>query len=308
MSENNNKPDLLSNFNKLLSGYNRGTVESGFSIDSKPEFKIIYDYLNKNGFSSNLFLYNLETLEICKRPSSSSQGVNYNYSFVSHAGYSPSKNRIEYDDWNYIIHELYHVASSKGRGTYLTGVQTFDKKESKKCATALNEGITDYLTMETDHNYIIKYPLEEFVVRNIVNIYGCDKLKPYFHANGENFIEQFGTQQEDIILIIKSLDNYVRQFEEIAINLQTLPDYEKISNFQNVVRGILNFLRTKINENNVINDEKFKEMVIELFNQKSMDEVKTLLTYFNTDNFIIADDLIISPLEFEPSQDTKTKS
>lgn len=265
-------------------------IGEGFTINDKEEFKKVYNFLVNNGFNTSYYIENLKTLKLYKLP----QTTNEKDAINVPAYYNHRKNLLEYTNEEFLGHELLHVASSKNKEK--TGIVFIDNQNKLK-AISLNEGISDYLQKNMFPEYVLCYPLQAYVTEILVEIYGKEILKPYFYADDKLFLSQFNAADKDfIVTLIQNLDNYKIMLEEVGIlfNNNHLPNKNDIQQIKNNIKRIIIHLKKQAYLSKKIDMAVFNKKFIELFSEKEMYLLTSLITDFSLKDFIIDEDIKIS--------------
>ncbi len=129
------------------------------------------------------------------------------------AEYLYEENKIRYSNASSLVHELFHVASSKDR-TYCGSVSLFGGK------TALNEGFAEYFTSLVDGGDSSYYPIEKTAVAMLVYTYGVEMFKEFFNANYQGFLNQFSTDTElsKVLRVIDSLEEHYQTYSSSSFS------------------------------------------------------------------------------------------
>ena len=182
-------------------------IKQGYSLDDKPEFKRVRDFIIKNGYSARNFDKNLQTLIIRKAVYSNKKNI---------PKYDPYFNRITGEtEGSDFIHELFHMASNINDGVVELGVMYRDGT-----GESLNEGMTDYFTVMVSNNQNLSYPFEVLFFEFINQIYSHKRKEissTYFEGDPDKFYNIFGEEKEIILQAIKELDKYTRDRKHNAI-------------------------------------------------------------------------------------------
>lgn len=182
--------------NDLINRLKKEHYKTGYTLDERNEFKLVYNTLNSLGMDTSNFISHLQTLTILKENDPNSE--------IS--GYNPKTNTINYANEEHILHELFHMASYK-KGMEDSGIVVVE--DDYRGNYALNEGITEFCTKMAKNDAVCSYPFEMLVVQSLSYIFGNDFLKGYFNNSYEEFINSFPELvRVDIIDIISNLDEY----------------------------------------------------------------------------------------------------
>ena len=173
----NDNDELLKRLNAMMG------LKTGYSLEDKKEFYVVRESLIRNKLPFDNFDTNLRTLVIENK-------INDCYD------YKPSINKINAPDGETLIHELFHMASSRERGREGIGSMLDDG-----FGCSLNEGVTDYCTSKTKKNYFIRYPFEVQLFKIISKVYNPrELLYQHFSGNPDRVYDSFGLDKVIIYL------------------------------------------------------------------------------------------------------------
>lgn len=192
----------LAFFNQIY----KNSIPRGYEVTDKIEFMEVLQTLERYGMPTTLFIENLKTLAM----------VEVGKELGVDAVYLPKYNKIEYTDWKFVRHELYHVASSKEDGSSGITIRHGDEY----VGVALKEGITELFESLGSDEATSHYPFEKLCALSLATIYGMDIFKPHFEADPRAFLAGFGDDADDIYELMVELDCYKESLEAVAESME----------------------------------------------------------------------------------------
>ena len=253
--------------NDLINRLKKEHYKTGYTLDERDEFKLVYNTLNSLGVDTSNFISHLQTLTILKENDPNSE--------IS--GYNPKTNTINYANEEHILHELFHMASYK-KGEQDSGIVVVE--DGYRGNYALNEGITDFCTKMAKNDSVCSYPFEMLVAQSLSYIFGDGFLKAYFNNSYEEFINSFPELiRIDIIDILSNLDEY-NDLTQSIYSGDFFP--EDIESVREISENILSSLYD-ICEYGIRNQEGLTELL-----QKSADtnDMKQIVNIVNINSFL----------------------
>lgn len=183
------------------------SIKVGHKIEDKKEFSIVREYIIARGCNPKNFDENLKSLILDE------DTTFYDYLRTveeKDPKYNPIFNKIsgKAEGVNF-IHELFHMASTRYIGVDESGVLY-----KSGLGESLNEGITEYLTIEATKTKSVVYPLEvlffEFLNQMYPQING-KALDAYFSGNPDLFYNLFEEDKDLVLNAVSYLDIYTTQ-------------------------------------------------------------------------------------------------
>ena len=182
-------------------------IKVGYTVDDKPEFKKVRDFIVSEGYSTENFDHNMKSLMFGQKPSASK--------FAGFCEYDPFLNRINGEaEGDNFIHELLHMASNIEDRRYEIGTMCIDGT-----GESLNEGMTEYLTMLVTQNSQDSYPFEVYYFGFLTEMFFELRKKmiaKYFEGDPIEFYKLFGEKRKVVIQSVRQLDKFTAEIKQRA--------------------------------------------------------------------------------------------